>query len=61
MTPTERIRLLAFGLFGWSAAMMTAAHTPVDLLRVVVSPVQAGIMAGCFVAALLPGRTARFL
>ena len=60
MTPTERIRLLAFGLFGWSTAMMTAHQTSVDLIRV-VSPVQAGIMAACFAVALLPGRTARFL
>jgi hypothetical protein len=60
MTITERTALMAFGLLGWSAAMLTAAHSPTDLLRL-VSPVQAGIMAGCFAAALLPGRTARFL
>jgi len=60
MTFTERTGLMAFGLFGWSVAMAAAARTPTELLRV-VSPVQAGIMAGCFAVALLPGRTARFL
>lgn len=60
VTFTERTRLMAFGLFGWTAAMVAAANTPSDLLRV-LSPVQAGIMAGCFAVALLPGRTARFL
>jgi hypothetical protein len=60
VTFTERIRLLGFGLFGWCAAMVAAAHSPVDLVRA-ISPVQAAVMAGCFAAALLPGRTARFL
>ena len=59
MTFVERTRLLAFGVFSWAAATMTAAaHLggPVDA----VSPIQAGIGAGLAVAALLPGRMARF-
>lgn len=60
MTFTHRLNLLAFGLFGWCAAMMTAAQAT-DPLILGVAPVQAGLMAGCFAVALLPGRTARFL
>lgn len=59
MTFTHRLNLLAFGLFGWCAAMLTAAahiHPAVDA----IAPIQAGLMAGCFATALLPGRTARF-
>ena len=59
MTFPERIRLLAFGLFTWSAAMFTAASDP-DTLTATAAPVMAGIGAGLFTAALLPGRMARF-
>lgn len=59
MTLTERTRLLAFGLFGWSASMFSAAEAANDLVRL-ASPVQAAIMTACFATALLPGRTARF-
>lgn len=59
MTFVQRTRLLAFGLFGWSAAMFGAAGTA-DPVIAVGSAVQAGLMAGCFVTALLPGRMARF-
>lgn len=59
MTFTERLRLIGFGLFGWSAAVISGAETTSDLIRL-LSPVQAGLMAGCFAAALMPGRMARF-
>lgn len=57
---THRLRLLAFGLTGWSVTMFTAAGNP-DPLAVACAAVQGGLMAGCFATALLPGRTARFL
>lgn len=57
---THRLRLLAFGLFGWSAAMFTAADTTSPIVAA-ASAAQAGLMAGCFAVALLPGRMARFL
>ena len=56
---THRLRLLTFGLFGWSAAMFTAAETTSPLVAA-ASPMQAGLGALCFTAALLPGRMARF-
>lgn len=56
---THRLRLLAFGLFGWSAAMFTAAETTSGLIAA-CTPVQAGLGALCFATALLPGRMARF-
>lgn len=59
MSFTHRFRLLTFGLFTWSAGMFTAAATT-DAVVAAASPVQAGIGAGLFVTALLPGRTARF-
>lgn len=59
MTMTERMRLMASGLFGWSATLFTAYGSP-DTLVVSASAVQAGLMAACFGAALLPGRMARF-
>ena len=59
MTPIHRLYLLAFGLFSWSGAMFAAAETTNPVIAA-VSPVQAGIGAGMFVVALLPGRTARF-
>lgn len=60
MTFPERLRLLAFGLFGWMVAMFTAADHPGSDLWGYTSAVQAGLMAGCFATALLPGRMARF-
>lgn len=59
MTFIQRLNLLAFGLFCWSTAMFTAAEAS-DPAVAAASPVQAGIGAGLFVAALLPGRMARF-
>lgn len=59
MTPKERLALIAFGLFTWASAMFTAAD-PVTGLVAHVAAVQAGLGAGLFVTALLPGRTARF-
>lgn len=56
---THRLNLLAFGLFGWSVAMFTAADTGSSLVAT-ASAAQAGLMAGCFAVALLPGRMARF-
>lgn len=60
MTPKERLSLLAFAMFVWASAMFTAAD-PVTGLVSYVAAVQAGLGAGLFVTALLPGRTARFL
>lgn len=59
MTIIERIGLLAFGLFTWSTAMFIAAGAS-PLVVVLPAAVQAGIGAGLFVTALLPGRSARF-
>jgi hypothetical protein len=59
MTFTERCRLLSFGLFTWMTGMITAATGTVEI-AVSCAPLMAGIGAGLFVAALLPGRTARF-
>lgn len=59
MTMTERLRLMAFGLFGWSVTLFTAYGSS-DPLIVSASALQAGLMASCFGAALLPGRMARF-
>lgn len=59
MTPIERLTLLAFGLFSWSAAMFTAHGTDIALVADVAA-VQAGLGALCFATALLPGRMARF-
>lgn len=59
MTFPERIRLLAFGLFTWSAAMFTAASHPAVPVAT-AAPAMAAIGAGLFTAALLPGRMARF-
>lgn len=59
MTPKERLGLLAFGMFTWATAMFAAAEHGTDLVGY-VSAVQSGLGAGLFVAALLPGRTARF-
>jgi hypothetical protein len=60
MTFTERLSLLAFGLFTWVAGMFTAADEQASLLVRDCAPVMAGIGIGLFVIALLPGRTARF-
>ena len=59
MTHTGRLGLLAFGMFTWASAMFTAAEHGTDLVGY-VSAVQAGLGAGLFVTALLPGRMARF-
>jgi hypothetical protein len=59
MTFTERCRLLAFGLFTWMTGMVTAA-TGTETVVVSCAPVMAGVGAGLFVVALLPGRMARF-
>ena len=59
MTFVERLRLMAFGLTTWIFAMFTAAETTDSLIKA-CSPLQAGIGAGLFAAALLPGRMARF-
>lgn len=59
MTPIHRLNLLFFGLITWSTGMFTAAAetaTPIALS----APAMAGIGAGLFVTALLPGRMARF-
>lgn len=56
---THRLRLISFGLLTWSAGMFSAAETTSALVAT-ASPAMAGIGAGLFVAALLPGRTARF-
>lgn len=56
---THRLRLLAFGLFTWSAAMFDAAETTHTLVAA-ASSAMAGLGAGMFVTALLPGRMARF-
>ena len=58
MTITERLGLLAFGLATWSAAMFIADGA--TSLVASVAAVQAGIGAGLFATALLPGRMARF-
>lgn len=60
MTVIERIRLLGFGLVMWMSGMFTAADA--DTVTVVAScaPLMAGLGAGLFVTALLPGRMARF-
>lgn len=60
MSFVERTRLMSFGLFGWMTAMFTAAEHPGNTLIGYASAVQAGLMAGCFTIALLPGRMARF-
>lgn len=60
MNFTQRTRLLGFGLFGWVVAMFTAAGHPGDSFYTYTSAAQAGLMAGCFATALLPGRMARF-
>jgi hypothetical protein len=60
MTFTERLLLLFFGLITWCAGMVTAAATTVTPVAI-TAPAMAGIGAVLFVAALLPGRTARFL
>ena len=60
MTPKERLSLIAFGLFTWSSAMFTEVD-PATGLVAYVAAVQAGLGAGLFVTAFLPGRTARFL
>jgi hypothetical protein len=59
MTPTHRLRLLAFGLFTWCAGMVFADQPAAELV-VVAAPAMTGLGAGCFVVGLLPGRTARF-
>lgn len=59
MTFVERLNLMAFGLFGWSATMFSAAGLTNPILATAAA-VQAGLMAGCFAVALLPGRMARF-
>ena len=59
MTFTERISLLGFGLFTWVTGMVTAS-TATGAVVVSCAPVMAGVGAGLFVVALLPGRTARF-
>jgi len=56
---THRLRLLAFATFTWATGIIAADVTTVDLVAV-ASPAMTGIGAGLFVAALLPGRTARF-
>ena len=56
---THRLGLLAFALFCWSTAMFSAAETT-EALVAALAPAQAGIGAGLFVTALLPGRMARF-
>ncbi len=58
MTIRERLCLLAFGLFTWSTAMFIAEGS--TSLLVLPAAAQAGVGAGLFVTALLPGRTARF-
>lgn len=61
MTITERFGLLAFGLFTWSVAMFTAVDPDTTaLIASCAAPMMAGIGAGCFATALLPGRMARF-
>jgi hypothetical protein len=60
VTPAQRLRLLAFGVLTWSAGMFTAAETTEAVLAA-TAPAMAGIGAGVFVTALLPGRMARFL
>lgn len=59
MTVPERIALLVFGLATWSTGMV-APGLSAETLVFVTAPVMAGIGAGLFVTALLPGRTARF-
>lgn len=60
MTFSERLCLLAFGLFGWSVSMFVAADPDTVPVLVEIAAVQSGIGAGLFVAGLLPGRTVRF-
>jgi hypothetical protein len=59
MTFNHRLRLLAFSLLTWTSAMFVASGSTSAVVAG-TSPVQAGIGAGLFVAALLPGRMARF-
>jgi hypothetical protein len=59
MTFTERARLIGFGLFTWMLAMFAAAESTNSLISF-CAPLQAGIGAGLFATALLPGRMARF-
>lgn len=59
MTFTERCRLLAFGLFTWMTGMVTSS-TETGAVILSCAPVMAGIGAGLFIVALLPGRVARF-
>lgn len=60
MTFSERIRLLAFGLVTWISGMFTAADPHAVAVAASCAPMMAGIGAGLFVTALLPGRMARF-
>jgi hypothetical protein len=60
MTFTERTRLLAFGLVTWMTGMFSAADPDAVAVTLSCAPVMAGIGAGLFTTALLPGRMARF-
>jgi hypothetical protein len=59
MTIAQRFRLLAFGLVTWVAGMSAAAADTVAVVAA-AAPAMAGIGAGLFATALLPGRMARF-
>lgn len=56
----HRLNLLAFGLFTWSVSMFTVADSDTTDVVGACAPLMAGIGAGLFVTALLPGRMARF-
>ena len=60
MTFTERLGLLGFGLFTWSLSMFTAFDPEVNAIVASCAAPMAGVGAGCFTTALLPGRMARF-
>lgn len=60
MTITQRFRLLAFGLATWVVSMFTAADPDTAAVVTSIAPMMAGIGAGLFATALLPGRMARF-
>jgi len=60
MTFTERLRLMAFGLTMWVTGMFTAADADTATVVASCAPVMAGLGAGLFATALLPGRMARF-
>jgi len=59
MTFIERTRLICFGLLTWILAMFAAAESTNSMVSF-CAPLQAGIGAGLFATALLPGRMARF-